>query len=626
MAEQESLRRANAAEQTAESEAVTATETSKFLVNLFMTADPVGTGKLGFRRGDEVGTDLTLKELLARGSRQAQSALKDQPVARARLLDTLGKVYSNLGQIDESEPLLREAYELRLERLENETDLATSLLNMGWLLRWKGEYAEAERLLRQTLEIRTRVTGPNSLAVAEVEFALGWTLIESERFGVHRDPQREVEFDKLMHHALETQRRELGSTHRDVGLTLTVLMMRLLQTGKQAEAQRMLLSSAAVFVQQEGGKSLGRAVFEYQRAANARQQSKFAEAENSYRACLDTIGTVLGTYHPINLAILGDLAGMFRDQGRMVESEAAARQALDVGFHAFPNGHPVLRELLEAGASFLATQGKYDEAVALVEKKMLINERFFDLPWTQRAADRLTIAGFRLEQGRFDETRQVLDAIRLKADELHLEPNEASGLVLWLRWATGHYAGECGNLTESERVGRECVELNSLSVETREEMEVGLANVIQSQRPSDPEIERLLHPPALGWTSPILPKFPHLVMRHLALANYLIENARLDEAEPILRFAHEFVHSKTLPGNYYIGLADSLMGALLATKQQDSEAEPLLIAGFENLRKSRGDHHRLTRKARDRLVKFYRQTGRDEQADKYVGLLGTAVP
>ena len=41
------------------------------------------------------------------------------------------------------------------------------------------------------------------------------------------------------------------------------------------------------------------------------------------------------------------------------------------------------------------------------------------------------------------------------------------------------------------------------------------------------------------------------------------------------------------------------------------KAKTLLIAGLENLRHSLGDHHLLTRQARDRLVGFYRATGRD---------------
>ena len=126
------------------------------------------------------------------------------------------------------------------------------------------------------------------------------------------DGKRDQEFEQLARHALEIQRRELGGNHRDVGLTLTLLTMRLMQTGKQAEAEKMLLSSLGVFVQQEGGKSLGTAMLTFQRAARARQRQDFVEANKWYRSCLDTIRTALGDYHPLNSMVLTDLAGMLR--------------------------------------------------------------------------------------------------------------------------------------------------------------------------------------------------------------------------------------------------------------------------------------------------------------------------
>ena len=152
LAEKESLVKAIEAErvadkerQAAQSQAAKAGKVSEFLVNLFMTADPLGVGKLGFRQSDEIGKNLSLRELLDRGSKQAQNELKDQPVVRATLLDTLGKVYCNLGLSNQAEPLIREAYELRLAHPDNEADLASSLLNMGILSRNRGEYKEAEQ-------------------------------------------------------------------------------------------------------------------------------------------------------------------------------------------------------------------------------------------------------------------------------------------------------------------------------------------------------------------------------------------------------------------------------------------------------------------------------------------------
>ena len=122
------------------------------------------------------------------------------------------------------------------------------------------------------------------------------------------------------------------------------------------------------------------------------------------------------------------------------------------------------------------------------------------------------------------------------------------------------------------------------------------------------------------------PRSPDGVVLHFALAEMLLGEGNVDEAEAALSAPYEFVHQKTIPNGYFVGMSDSVKGACLAAQRKPDEAESLLIAGLENLRQSRGDHHRLTRDARDRLVAFYRQTGRDEQADQYVKLLGPGFP
>ena len=95
----------DAARKSAESEArrarveeETAKRTSQFLVGLFRSADPTGWGGLGFRANDaEKVTNLTVRQILDRGKRQIREELKDQPLVRAALLDTIGSVYRGAG-------------------------------------------------------------------------------------------------------------------------------------------------------------------------------------------------------------------------------------------------------------------------------------------------------------------------------------------------------------------------------------------------------------------------------------------------------------------------------------------------------------------------------------------------
>jgi hypothetical protein len=51
------------------------------------------------------------------------------------------------------------------------------------------------------------------------------------------------------------------------------------------------------------------------------------------------------------------------------------------------------------------------------------------------------------------------------------------------------------------------------------------------------------------------------------------------------------------------------------------ESERLLLSSVQNLRKSRGDHHHLTREAAIALVNFYQTRGRPAEAAPFEPLL-----
>ena len=215
---------------------------------------------------------------------------------RATLLDTLGKVYCDLGLINQAEPLLKEAYEIRLARPENAADLATSLLNVGVMARAKGQYAEAERLLRQACEIRIRLTNPDSLAVAEAEFALGWTQFERVRVeGLAGVQSAEIAAnDKMMEHVLAIQRRELGANHRDVGITLVALALRHFMEQRLVESEKLLIQAGLVLGRQADGQSFLVGLMDFQRAALDRKNKKYEQAAVHYASSIEKLEKAVG--------------------------------------------------------------------------------------------------------------------------------------------------------------------------------------------------------------------------------------------------------------------------------------------------------------------------------------------
>ena len=80
----------------------------------------------------------------------------------AASLNNLAMLYQAMGDYAKAEPLFRQALEIRKKALgENHPDYATSLNNLAVLYQAMGDYAKAEPLYRQALEIQKQALGEN---------------------------------------------------------------------------------------------------------------------------------------------------------------------------------------------------------------------------------------------------------------------------------------------------------------------------------------------------------------------------------------------------------------------------------------------------------------------------------
>src|SRR4029079_19013295 len=119
----------------AESEAETARQTTRLMVDLFKGADP----------REAIGNTITAREILDKGAKRIDSELKNQPGIQATLMDTMGTVYTSLGLYPSAVPLVRNAIAKRQALLgPRSVEVAQSLNHLGEVLTLNSDYAEAE--------------------------------------------------------------------------------------------------------------------------------------------------------------------------------------------------------------------------------------------------------------------------------------------------------------------------------------------------------------------------------------------------------------------------------------------------------------------------------------------------
>ncbi len=148
------LLRAREAEAEARSEAITATRVTDILMEIFKRTSPE----------EADGGELTARGLLDQATVRIRDQLDDAPLAKTRLLRTLGQVYNNLGEYERSRELVEEALELirvpdTASGREAELELARCLRDLAVLERRLDNVDAAEPLYRESLAIQERLLG-----------------------------------------------------------------------------------------------------------------------------------------------------------------------------------------------------------------------------------------------------------------------------------------------------------------------------------------------------------------------------------------------------------------------------------------------------------------------------------
>lgn len=341
-----------AARNQARQEALRADAAARFLEDLFKSADP--------RHAHGRAPDA--RELLRRGTQRLGKELGDQPALRARLLDTLGGIHTELGLYDEARALLAEALSIR-ERLDGPEapEVAQTLVRLGNVARLSGR-ADAVPLLRRALDIFERRRGPDSSDVAdllnslgtalaaegafdEAETTLRRALVLQERLWNARDARvakvlhnlagiayyrgRTDEAEQLLRRALDIRTASLPEDDLDLAGSREALALLLRDQGRAAEAARLLERLAATHEAVYGPQhpKLALTLFNLGLAYSSLGQDE--AARRLFERSLAIGQNALGPRDPQLVLILDALAGQHRRHGRMAAARPLYRRILD---------------------------------------------------------------------------------------------------------------------------------------------------------------------------------------------------------------------------------------------------------------------------------------------------------
>ncbi len=286
----------------ANQETKTTRRVSDFLVSIFQVSDP----------RQALGNTITAREILDKGAARVEEELKGEPLVKARLMDTMGTVYMNLGLFPQAVPLAERALEVRRQELAPDDPLIAESMNSLGALRYSmGNLAEAEKLFRGALDIRRKKLGEENYEVSTSLNDLAMTLNSLGRYD---------EAEPLYRQALAIRQKLFPKEHPDIAQSLNNLGM-----------------------------------FLYRRA-------KYDEAEKLFRQALEMNRRLLGEVHPEIASYLNNLGMVLRDSGQLAEAETMFRQSVALHHKLYGPDHPNYGNAIVNLAALLVRTGKFEEA------------------------------------------------------------------------------------------------------------------------------------------------------------------------------------------------------------------------------------------------------------------------
>jgi tetratricopeptide (TPR) repeat protein len=230
----------------------------------------------------------------------------------------------------------------------------------------KFDYAGAERLYREQLQLNIETMGPEHTETAECYDNVAFNLDAQGRYG---------EAEPLSHKALEIRERVLGSDHPDTATSTNNVAYNMNAQGRYDEAEQLYRKALDIFAQVLGPDHAATATSTNNVAGILNAQGQFGEAEPLFRKALDIFERVLGPDHPKTATSINNLAFNLAAQGRYREAEPLYRKALEMRERLLGPTHPDTAVCHNNIGKNLSLNGRVNEAESHYQKSLRALER-----------------------------------------------------------------------------------------------------------------------------------------------------------------------------------------------------------------------------------------------------------
>ena len=328
-----------------------------------------------------------------------RSDLRGQPASQARLLNSLGLVYSWLGRYDDSLKLLDEALTIREREFgPDSSEVADSAEWLAQTLHYRGRYADAERTLRRAAAIRRDRLGPNATQTLDTALELGDLLHSRGELAAADDIVRDA-----------LARLRAAGTHGELlgrGLQYHGNILR--DEGRLDESAAAFREAIDVFRALFGPLSQQAAVAELYYGRVLIRQRNYAEAERLLFSAQRDIRTIYDGDHLLTVTAFRELGFLRTEQGRYDEALELLQESRRLAVALLGPEHPQIARTAVHQAEAERRRGHAAAAVSIAEEALARFARL-DLAEHPSAIDaRITLGQALFALGQRDRARHEL--------------------------------------------------------------------------------------------------------------------------------------------------------------------------------------------------------------------------
>ncbi|MBI4851749.1 MAG: tetratricopeptide repeat protein, partial [Acidobacteria bacterium] len=531
-------------------------------------------------------------------------------VAKVNGVDSLARFYENKGEYANAESLYIQALEINRKMLgDNHPTTAVSINNLALLYSRKGDYIKAEALYLKTLEIYRKTLGENHRETA--------TSI-SNLANLYNKKGDYTRAEKMYIQALEISRKAFGDNHALTANKINNLSALYYNKGDYSKAEPLLIQALAIYrkVLGENHPDTGNSINNL--AALYYDKGENEKAELLYIQAIEILKKSLGDNNLETINSISNLANVYSRKGEYAKSEPLYIQALAIRKKILGENHPDTANSINNLARLYERKGDYQKAESLYLQALDIRRKVLGDNHPDTIVSINGLAALYYSKGNYEKAEplylQALDIRRKVLGVYNLNTAQSmSGLA-------GLYEKK-GDYEKAESLYLQALDIQKKILGNNHPSTAGIINNLAGlyKIKGDYEKAESLYLQALEFNRNMLGEnHPQTAQFINNLAVLYYGKGDYEKAEPLYLQALD-IRRKVL-GDNHLDTVQSInnLAELYRAKRDYEKAEPLYLQALDTHKKVLGEYNPFTATSINNLALLYFRKGEYEKAEGFL--------